>query len=280
MQTKFFTAPKGHRLAYTEFGDPKSLRTALCVHGLSRNGRDFDFLAQSLAKSGFRVLCPDIVGRGESDWPDANDIYNYATYIADIMALLAHTNTKNVDWIGTSMGGLIAMVLHAHFPHVIKNLVMNDVGPIVPGKSLERIINYVIDWPIFHKIEPAEKFLRKKLSTFGIHQEEHWQHIFKHGIKAWDEKRLVLNYDPRIVSRPEPGQPIEDIDLWHLWDGIKMPTLILRGALSDVLFADTAKQMQSLHGNAALLTFENIGHAPALMDEEQIALVQDWLMAR
>lgn len=274
----YFLTSRGYRIAFAEWGERENPRVLLCVHGLSRNGRDFDFFARALSRE-YRVICPDVVGRGMSDWPGVEGTYVYANYIADILELLAHLKVSQVDWVGTSMGGLIAMMTLPHFPSVVRKLVLNDVGPLVPGKSLERILKYVTDWPIFARAEEAEPLLRKKLSTFGIQGEAEWRHMLTHSVKQRADGSWVLAYDPHIVQVPSATAPVEDVNLWHLWEEIRVPTLILRGGLSDVLLADTARAMVDTHPNASLITFEGVGHAPALMNEAQITVVRDWLLS-
>lgn len=273
-------APSFHQIAYTEWGDSSNPRVLVCVHGLTRNSRDFDHLAQAL-KHEYRVLCIDVAGRGKSQWLSDPAHYNYGTYVADILALLSHLDIKQVDWVGTSMGGLIAMALAAVSPALIKKLVLNDIGPFIPASTLKRISRYVAVTPEFSDLEGVEKHLRTILAPFGIKQDVHWQHISEHSVIRKDEGQLVLAYDPAIAGAfKRPGtEEITDIDLWSLWENLTCKVLVLRGATSDALLAETAEKMTITGPKAKLVEFAGIGHAPALMEEDQIKVVKDWLLS-
>jgi len=265
-----------HRLAYTEWGDTSNPNCVFCVHGLSRNSRDFDYLASALSTD-YRVVCIDIVGRGKSQWLSDKSHYNYQTYVQDSLALLDHLGMDQVHWIGTSMGGIIAMLVAQQQAERINKLILNDIGFLIPAKSLKRIIEYVGNVAPFDDREHAIEALRVKLSTFGIKDPAHWQHIFDHGIVADKDGKSIFNYDPAIIQPVDPDVEIEDINLEPAWETVTCPTLIIRGGMSDVLLAETAKTMESSRKNVTLMEFPNIGHAPMLMDEQQIAVIKDWL---
>ena len=266
-----------HRLAYVEWGDPAAERTLLCVHGLTRNGRDFDALAQSLAGEGWRVVCPDVVGRGRSDWLTNPDGYGYPQYLADLNALIARLDVERVHWLGTSMGGLLGMMLAAQPGHPIARMVINDVGPLIPKAALERIGLYLGQNQIFADRAAAEAHLRAIHAPFGDLSDAEWAHLTEYSIIE-SEGGLVLRYDPEI-RRPFLQQPLEDVILWPVWDAVSCPTLVVRGAESDLLLSETAAGMTRRGPCAELVEIAGCGHAPALMAAEQIALVRDFLSA-
>lgn len=276
-------SPKGHHtLAYTEWGEADNPNILICVHGLTRNGRDFDFLAYSL-ENHYRILCPDMPGRGRSEWLTDTTQYNYATYIADSLALLDTLGITKVDWLGTSMGGLIGMFIAATAPERIRRLVINDVGPFIPGKALQRINKYVGVNPSFRTVLEVENHLRTTLAPFGITHPSHWDHIAEHSAMKRADGTLGLAYDPGIVNAfqgENGGEGFNDVDLWHIWEKITQPSLILRGEMSDILLAETALRMQQSGPNAVFVEFPRVGHAPALMEPGQIAAIKEWLIGR
>ena len=280
MQSRTYRAlgPHGfHRVHYTEWGDPDNPKVLVCVHGLTRTGRDFDFLAAALEQE-YRVICPDVVGRGESDWlPDKSD-YTNLLYVSDIATLLARLDAERVDWIGTSMGGLIGIAL-ASFPgSPIHKLVINDVGPRIPAAGLQRIATYVAQVITFSSIEKMEKAMRLAAPAFGNLSDEQWQLMTLHSARQLEDGRYTFAYDPGIAENFK-NLDMKDIDLWSLWDAIRCPTLVLRGAYSDVLDHADAVAMTERGPKAKLFEFPGMGHAPALMADEQIAVVRDWLLA-
>ncbi|MGI9417063.1 MAG: alpha/beta fold hydrolase [Geminicoccaceae bacterium] len=264
-----------YRLGYTAFGDPEAGRTIICVHGLTRNGRDFDALAKALADRAF-VVCPDVIGRGRSDWLDDPEAYAVPTYTGHILQLIQHLGASEVDWIGTSMGGLIGMGIAALEESSIHRLVLNDVGPFIPKAALARIGAYLGLSLDFAEMAELEAHLREVHAPFGHLSDAEWAHLAEHSAKKRDDGRYVLGYDPNI-SFPFKEGPAEDVDLWPLWETLSCPTLVLRGAESDLLLEETAKRMTTSGPNADLVTIDGVGHAPALMDEEQIETVERWL---
>lgn len=266
-----------HRIAYTQWGREGAGRTVVCVHGLTRNGRDFDALALKLADT-HRVACPDVVGRGKSGWLTNPALYGYPQYLADMAVLLGRLGDEQVDWVGTSMGGLIGMMLAAQPNSPIRRLVINDVGPLVPKEGLERIADYVGRDPVFEDIAGVEAYLRYVLMGFGRLTDECWRHLAEHSARPRPDGRFGLAYDPGI-AQPFKAQPIGNVDLWPLWDRITCPVLVLRGADSDILLAETAAEMATRGPKARVLEFPHVGHAPALMDDAQIAAVTQFLDA-
>ncbi|MBI2256411.1 MAG: alpha/beta hydrolase [Proteobacteria bacterium] len=270
-------SPAGfHNIAYTEWGDPTASRTIVCCHGLTRNGRDFDVLAGRLAKHA-RVICPDIVGRGRSDWLRDPTHYGYPQYCADMNALIARLDVAELDWIGTSMGGLIGMTLAAQAGTPIRHLVINDVGPFVPKAALLRISDYVGLDNRFSSLAAVETHLRKVLAPFGPLTDAQWQHLVAHGHRQRPDGTFGLAYDPAIAVNVKMA--VQDWDLWPVWDRLAVPTLLLRGADSDLLLPQTAEDMTQRGPRARLVTWPGIGHAPALMAPDQIGLIEEWLTA-
>lgn len=268
-------SPSGfHRIAYTEWGDPANPRVVLCCHGLTRNGRDFDALASDLA-SDFRVVCPDIVGRGASDWLRDPAHYGYPQYCADMNVLLARVSAGELYWVGTSMGGLIGMTLAAQADSPVARLVINDVGPFVPKAALQRIADYVGLDNRFSSLAAIETHLRKVLAPFGQLTDAQWQHLVAHGHRTREDGTFGLAYDPAIARNVRLA--VQDWDMWPLWDRISCPTLVLRGAQSDLLLPETARDMTARGPRAELVTWEGMGHAPALMAPDQIATIRRWL---
>jgi pimeloyl-ACP methyl ester carboxylesterase len=264
-----------HKVAYTEWGEPDNPRVVVCVHGLTRNGRDFDHLAQRLAGA-YRVVCPDVVGRGASDWLTHKLDYSYPQYLADMNALIARLGVASLDWVGTSMGGLIGMMLAAQGNTPIRRLVINDVGPFIPKAALERIATYVGKAPLFDDLRDLELYLRLVLAGFGRLSDAQWQHLARYSARRTDEAKYALHYDPGI-AQAFSAAPLQDVDLWPIWRTIGCPVLLLRGAESDLLLAQTATQMRELHGGTEVVEIAETGHAPALMDERQLNLVQEFL---
>jgi pimeloyl-ACP methyl ester carboxylesterase len=196
-----------HRIAYTEWGQASAQPPVICVHGLTRNGRDFDYLSRALEGAGRQVFCPDIVGRGKSDWLANPADYNYAQYLTDMTALIARTGAESVDLVGTSMGGRIGMLLAAEANAPIRRLVINDAGPFI-----SRIRAYVGQSPVFDDLEGVEKYMREIYAPFGDLSGENWRHLARHGARTMPDNKLSVAWDPAIA------QPIlavdQDVDLW------------------------------------------------------------------
>jgi pimeloyl-ACP methyl ester carboxylesterase len=272
-----------HRLSYTEWGNPDSAHIVICVHGLTRNARDFDMLAQALEPR-CRVICPDVVGRGQSEWLERKQDYGYPQYLADMTALIARATAADkpstiIDWVGTSMGGLIGMLLAALPRNPLRRLVLNDVGPFIPQAALERIAMYVGKEPRFATLDEVEKHLRIVAAPFGPLTDAQWRHLTVHNSKQDDAGAWIVNYDAGIAVSLANVQG-QDISLWESWDRISCPTLVLRGAQSDLLLASTAQEMTRRGPKARLVEFQGIGHAPALMSDDQVGAVREFLWAR
>ena len=266
-----------HRLAYWEWPGPKGARTVVCVHGLTRNGRDFDALAESLSAS-CRVVCPDIVGRGKSDWLADPADYAYPVYLADMAALIARLDVEEVDWVGTSMGGLIGMMLAASPKAPIRRMVINDIGPLIAKEGLARIASYVGRDPSFGDIAEIEATLRVIAASFGPLSDAQWRHLATHSAQQKPDGSLGFAYDPHIGDAFRATEPA-DLDLWSTWDRVRCQTLVIRGAESDLLRRGDAEAMTQRGPRARLIELPGIGHAPALMAQDQIAAISDFLLA-
>jgi pimeloyl-ACP methyl ester carboxylesterase len=268
-----------HRIAYTEWGDPRSERVALCVHGLTRQGRDFDYLARALARQGYRVVCPDLVGRGLSDRLDDPEEYALPQYAVDMTTLLARLDVPSVDWIGTSLGGLIGMTLAGHDRSPIRKLVINDIGPYLPWSALHRIGSYLRAAPeFFPNFAAAEQHFRTVLAPFGDLTDPEWRHLTKYSVARQADGRFRMQYDPGIARAFRPVL-FYNLVLWRYWDAIQCPVLLLRGEYSDLLPSDVARSMTRRGPRAELVEIPGCGHAPALLDDQQIGLIVDWVTA-
>jgi pimeloyl-ACP methyl ester carboxylesterase len=274
--------PQGlHRMAYWEWGDPANPRVLMCVHGLSRQGRDFDTLAQALCRH-YRVVCPDVVGRGRSDWLADPGGYQIPAYVADMVTLLARLNAQQLDWVGTSMGGLIGLGLASLPDTPVRRLVLNDVGPVIQYDSLVRIGSYLGAPKRYASVEEAADYLWSISQGFGPHTREQWLALTRPQLKP-DGDGFVGHYDPRIALpfkavTPELAAAGEAL-LWQRYDAVRSETLLIRGALSDLLSHETAVAMTQRGPRARLVELDGVGHAPTLVADDQVAIVKDFLLA-
>jgi pimeloyl-ACP methyl ester carboxylesterase len=265
----------GTRLAWVEHGEPAAPDVVVCVHGLTRNAHDFDDLAQALAERGRRVLAVDVMGRGRSSWAADPKAYAVPVYAAQIGRLLEILDLPPVDWIGTSMGGLIGLALAAQERPPLRRLVLNDVGPLIPAAGLWPIKAYLGLDLSFASLDELEQHLRQIHQAFGPLDDAQWQRMARHSARR-DGDRFRMHYDPAIREGfAELGE--QDLVLWEAWDRITVPTLLLRGELSTLLPAEVALQMTRRGPRAELVEIKGVGHAPALVDPAQIAIVRDWL---
>ena len=272
-------APGGlHRMSYVEWGEPGNPRVLVCVHGLTRCARDFDFLAQELSAR-YRVVCPDVPGRGESDWLKNPMEYAMPTYLGDMVTLIARTGAQSVHWVGTSMGGLIGMTLASLPDSPITRLVLNDVGPVVTAASLARIGTYLGKAPVFPSFEAAEQFVRVVAAPFGPHSDAQWRFLTEHVVRSGPDGSYRFRYDPAIAVPFNAELPHKDVELWKVYDAIRCPTLVMRGERSDLLTRETAAQMTERGPRAKFVEIPGIGHAPTLMNRDQIGVVREFLLA-
>jgi pimeloyl-ACP methyl ester carboxylesterase len=294
-----------HRVAYTEWGNPGGQHLVVCVHGLSRNSRDFDELAASLAEGGCRVACMDVAGRGESDWLAHKQDYGFPLYLSDAAALLARLTAPpkpvsllrrlqgasagpRIDWVGTSMGGLIGMMLAAKPASPIRRLVLNDVGPLIPWSALARLkLESMGAGRRFSGLDEVERHLRESCAPFGPLRDSQWRHVAEHGSRRMPDGSYTLSCDPAITNtlRRGGGAGVEigsdfllGVDLWPVWDAVECPTLVLRGTESDLLLASTVRRMQTGGPRVELAEFPGVGHAPWLKSGEQIRVVRDFIL--
>lgn len=269
-------SPAGfHRIVYSSWGRRDGGRAVLCLHGLTRNGRDFDWLASTLSAR-HAVVCPDMAGRGRSDWLPNPALYNFAQYLADANTVIARLGVGSVDVVGTSMGGILGMMLAAQPHSPVRRLVVNDVGPVIAREGLERLADYVGKEAVFEDLAGIESYLRFVLMAFGPLSDRQWRHLAENSVRRLPDGRLALAYDPAIAASLRGG-PVASLDLWPAWDAIRCPTLVLRGGVSDILTAATAEEMTRRGPNARLVTVPGIGHAPPLIDEAQTAIVAGFL---
>ena len=268
-----------HRMAYWEWGASDNPRVLVCVHGLSRQGRDFDSLARALSAH-YRVVCPDVVGRGQSDYLSNPMGYQIPAYVPDMVTLIARLNVEQVDWVGTSMGGLIGLALAGLPGSPVRRLVLNDVGPTIQPAFLVRLGTY-LGMPLrFESIEQGAAYLRTISQGFGPHSDEQWLALSRPMFMP-DGEQFKLHYDPRIglpiaAMTPDMAAAGEAMS-WQLYDAIRCPTLLLRGLESDVLSVQTAGAMTQRGPRAQLHEFAGVGHAPTLLQPEQIAVVSQFL---
>jgi len=281
----------GHRMAYWEWGNPSAGHVVVCVHGLSRQGRDFDVLAQALVdKAGgdLRVVCPDVAGRGQSDWLDDPTGYQVPAYAADMLALLAQIKPTKLDWVGTSMGGLIGMVLCGQpqlpLPAPVRRLVLNDVGPTVQWEFVERVKTYLGHTGRFDSVQQAADAMWTISTSFGPHTPAQWSALSGPMVKPLDDGsgQFTLHYDPAIAipvrATTQEAAAQGEAMLWHLYDAITANTLLLRGTESDLLSVDTARQMTERGPKARLVEFAGVGHAPTLVAADQVQAVASFLL--
>ena len=279
-----------HRMAYWQWGEANSDHVIICTHGLSRQGRDFDVLAQALCDASqgkLRVVCPDVVGRGKSDWLKDPMGYQIPKYAADMLALIAQLQPKTLDWVGTSMGGLIGMVICGQpdlpLPVQVRKLILNDVGPAIEWLAIQRIGQYLGKSGQFESVQQAANAMWAISSGFGPHTQEQWLALSRAMVKP-SGNGFTLHYDPAIAI-PFAGSTEEstkqgEVMLWALYDNIKAQTLITRGAESDLLSVATAHAMTLRGPKAQLVEFAGVGHAPMFVVADQVKTAVDFLLGK
>ena len=271
-------SPAGlHRVAYREWGDPRNRDVLICVHGLTRSSRDFDALARALC-SQFRIVCPDVAGRGDSERLADAKHYTLAQYVADMVTLIARLDVESVNWLGTSMGGLVGMTLAAQPGTPIHKLILNDAAPVIAKAALERLALYVGQELSFASLEEAEKYVRTISAPFGPHSDAQWRLLTENWVRRGEDGRLRPHYDTRIVEVYRATMPEKDLELWHLYDAVRCPTLLVRGEQSDLVSPHTAEEMARRGPKAKVVELKGVGHAPTLLQPSQIAIVRDFLL--
>ena len=289
--------PEGqHRMAWWSWGDPSAAHVVVCVHGLTRQGRDFDRLAQALvaraerAGQAIHAVCPDVAGRGHSEWLAQAALYQIPQYASDMLALLGalqrHAPIQKLDWVGTSMGGLIGMALAGQpalpLPAPMRRLVLNDVGPAVAWPSIVRMQQYVGRYGRFDNLSDAAAELRRLSLGFGPVPDDIWLELSSHMVRQLPDGGLTLHYDPAIgepirAMTPEAAQAAEAV-VWTLYDQIAAQVLLVRGLESDLLTSETAQAMTERGPKAQLVQWPGCGHAPTLTDPAHIAVLADFLL--
>jgi pimeloyl-ACP methyl ester carboxylesterase len=262
-------------MRYVEWGDAKNPRVLVCVHGLTRNARDFDYVAKNLADA-YRVVSVDIVGRGRSDWLRDPVDYNYPVYLGDMATLIASLHAETVDWLGTSMGGIIGMIMASLPGSPVRKLVMNDVGSLIPKASLVRIGEYVGREAAYDSIDALEAGMRS-VSPFGNLSAEQWRHLAMHVAKQDDVGKWRFRYDPGIGKNFHAAPPA-DVDLSYYWKQVHGPVLVIRGEHSDLLPATTLDEMKKRAHTEAYIV-RDTGHAPMLMDDAQVGAIRRFLLS-
>ena len=286
--------PQGqHRMAWWSWGDATAEHVVVCVHGLTRQGRDFDRLATALveqSKGKLHVICPDVAGRGHSDWLPQPALYQIPQYAADMLALLTELHRRSpirsLDWVGTSMGGLIGMVLAGQpdlpLPVAIRRLLLNDVGPSITWASVERMQQFVGRFEPMPNLVVAAAEMRRLSSGFGPVPEDIWLELCSHMVRQLPDGRLTFHYDPAIgepirALTQEAAQAAEAV-IWGLYDQIRAQVLLVRGMESDLLTQATAQAMTQRGPHAQLVQWPGVGHAPTLTDPRHIAEVAGFLL--
>lgn len=274
-------SPSGiHRMAYVEWGDPDNPAVLICVHGLTRVGRDFDRLARVMSDR-YRVVCPDIVGRGRSDWLRDPGGYALPQYVADMVTLVARLGVETVHWLGTSLGGLIGLTLAGQPGSPVKRLVLNDVGPKINPEAVERIGDYVGKPVRFGSVDEAIDYITLISLGFGLRNRDEWREITQSVLKP-DGDGFTLHYDLKLAlpikaMTPDLAKAGEAV-LWKLYDQIQCPTLLIRGENSDLLSRETAATMAQRGPRASVVEFTGVGHAPMFFDDAQITTVRKFLL--
>jgi len=268
-----------YKMAYWEWGDPNNQNVLICLHGLTGQGRDFDYLAKSLRKD-YRIICPDIVGRGRSDWLVDGSQYQIPIYSMDIIGLMDHLGIDSAVFLGSSMGGFISLGVAAIDQKRIKKLILNDVSLKMEFEGYERIADYVGRVVQFNNLEEAVLYTQEIAATFGHHSFEQWAALTEPGLKEHG-RFLVPRYDIRIadnIRSANTESKIADSELlWQIYDGLTMPTLLIRGERSDFLSYSTAIAMTQRGPKAKLIQVPNVGHSPTFMFDDQVQIVKDFL---
>ena len=276
-------SPAGlHNMAYKEWGDPKNPAVLLCVHGVTRVSDDFDALAAVMSDR-YRVICPDVVGRGRSSWLTNPLGYQLPQYVSDMVTLIARLDVTQVDWFGTSMGGLIGMGVAALKGNPIRKMMLNDIGPTINFAALMRIAQYMGKEVRFPTFEAGVDYIRTIAAPFGPHSDEQWNKLAGDVLRQQKDGQWSRHYDPAIAQAfstfTEENAAQSEAALWAIYDAIQCPVLLVRGSESDLLSRETADLMTQRGPRAALAELAGIGHAPTFMQPEQIALARDFFIA-
>ncbi|KTD22281.1 hydrolase [Legionella lansingensis] len=285
-----------HEVVYSEWGSGQTNNNSavICVHGLTRNRYDFEPLARFLSDQGHHVFCPDVVGRGDSSWLRNPKLYSFPQYIADMTTLIARTGAQQLDWIGTSMGGLIGMILAGLPNSPIRSLILNDVAPQIPVHAIRRLGQYTGKIPEFKSKEEAKTYFKTIYASFGDLSEDQWDYLTNNSIKERSPGIYVAKLDPNIQTTKSWGQLLKeffqgprkalegilfDVDLWQFWQRVKCPVLVIHGKNSDLLLPEYIQKMQKDHPSLEVIEIENAGHAPMLFERDDQEKIARWLKA-
>jgi pimeloyl-ACP methyl ester carboxylesterase len=266
-------------MAYKEWGDPQNKKVLICVHGVTRVSDDFDNMARAFCDT-YRVICPDIVGRGRSDWLKDPQHYQLPQYVNDIVTLIARLDVESVDWFGTSMGGLIGMGLASFPKHPIRKLILNDVGPGLNMSALDRIGGYIGEAVKFPTFDEAVEYIRSISATFGPHTDEEWRKLAGDVLVQGPDGLWTRHYDlglaaPFKTMTPEIAKQSASI-LWYAYDAVSCPTMLVRGENSDLLSHEVAVEMTTRGPKVKLVEIPGVGHAPTFMHDDQIAIAREF----
>lgn len=264
-----------HKIAYLEFGSHNNPNVVICAHGLTRNAYDFTKIAKSLSSS-FRVIALTYPGRGDSDHFKNKNHYNYEVYAKDTLIFLKNLKIKNPFWLGTSMGGIIGMVLASKYPKIFKGVILNDIGPFIPASAIFKIGKYARQSPYFTDLDKAQQHLKMIYAPFGITSQNDWDHLTKYSFIQNTHGLYQMNYDTGIINRAKFSKKPKDINIWSIWHKISCPLMVIHGAKSDILGYATIDQMKQTK-KFNLHTVDYAGHAPSLMSSDQIDAVKIWL---
>jgi pimeloyl-ACP methyl ester carboxylesterase len=275
-------SPAGlHTMAYKEWGDPSNRNVLVCVHGVTRVSDDFDRLAVALCDR-YRIVCPDVVGRGRSSWLRDPKYYQLPQYVSDMVTLIARLNVDKVHWFGTSMGGLIGMGLASLQSSLLQKLVLNDIGPSLNFAAISRISGYIGQEVRLDSFDEAAGYIRSISMGFGPHTEEEWKKIALDVLRQDQQGKWIRHYDLKLAvpfqSETEESTKRAQTALWAAYDAIQCPTLVVRGAESDLLTRDTAREMTMRGPKARLVELPGVGHAPTFMHADQIAIAKEFLI--
>ena len=275
-------SPAGlHQMAYKEWGDPGNPQVLVCVHGVTRVSDDFDALAAAMSDR-YRVICPDVVGRGRSSWLKNPAYYAVPQYVSDMVTLVARLDVPQVDWMGTSMGALIGMGLAALKDSPVRKMLMNDVGPTLNFEALSRIGAYIGEDLRFASFEQGRDYIRTISAPFGPHSDDEWDKLARDVLRQANDGQWRRHYDPAL-AQPFRSLTVDaakqgEVALWAAYDAIRCPVLLVRGSESDLLSRETAEAMTARGPHARLVELEGVGHAPTFMHADQIALARSFFL--
>lgn len=264
-----------HKISYVEFGDPQNKNVIICAHGLTRNAHDFDKIAEELSKD-YRVISLSYPGRGDSENFKKTSHYNYTTYIKDTLLFLNKLKIKKPIWLGTSMGGIIGMVLASKFKNIFKGLILNDIGAFIDSAPLVKIAAYAKKTVILDDLESAKEHLKLIYGQSGIKNEEDWDYLTKYSVISTFGGKYKMNYDPAITKGIRNVKSQKDVDLWSVWNKIKCKILLIHGIKSQVLTKSTVEKMQKTK-DFDLYEIKYAGHTPSLTNSNEIEHIKSWL---